>query len=136
MKRMLLTVSCLFLGVTLTQAAGKTWTGKISDSMCGASHKGMVSSHQKSGEMKQTEGKDADRECTLACIKEGAKYVFVSQGKVFEISNQNLPALEEHAGHMVKLTGDLAADGKTIEVSNITMLAKAEKSTKSDKGQY
>ena len=50
-----------------------------------------------------------------------------SQGKVFEISNQDFAGLQEHAGHTVKLTGDLNADGKTIKVSEITMLGKSEK---------
>jgi len=121
MKRLLLLAMLLLPGAMVIQAAEKTWTGKISDSMCGASHKAMIPGHQKSGEMSESAGNDADRECTLACVKKGAKYVFVSQGKVFQISNQDLPALTEHAGHEVKLTGDLAADGKTIEVSKIAM---------------
>lgn len=40
-----------------------TWTGTISDSMCGAKH-GMA--------------KMTDRECTEMCVKTGAKYIFVS----------------------------------------------------------
>jgi hypothetical protein len=102
--------------------ATKTWTGKISDSMCGVTHT-MVSEHQEKGEIPKTATNKGqkERECTLACVKAGGKYVFVSQGKVFEISNQDLAALQEHAGHTVKLTGDLDADGKTIKVSEVTM---------------
>ena len=124
MKKISMSVMSLLLGFTMTQAAEKTWTGKISDNMCGASHKAMIAGHQKAGEMSKQSEKDADHDCTLACVKQGGKYVFVSQGKVFEISNQNLPALEEHAGHSVKLSGELAADGKTIEVSKVTMAGK------------
>lgn len=47
MKGILVTVMSMLLGFTLAQTAEKTWTGKINDSMCGASHKGMVSGHQK-----------------------------------------------------------------------------------------
>jgi len=74
-------VWCCFvvlLGFTsLASAADKTWTGKISDSMCGASHAKMIAEHGGSGTAKMT-----DRECTQACIKAGGKYVFVTNGKV------------------------------------------------------
>jgi len=107
--------------------ATKTWTGKISDSMCGVTHK-MVSEHQEKGEISKTATNKAEkeRECTLACVKSGSKYVFVSQGKVFEISNQDYAGLQEHAGHTVKLTGDLDSDGKTIKVSEVTMSGAAD----------
>lgn len=90
-------------------AADKTWTGQISDSMCGASHQKMTSGHAGM----------TDRDCALACVKAGGKYVFVSDGKVYKIANQELPALQVHAGHMVQLTGDMKDDN--ITVSKITM---------------
>jgi hypothetical protein len=90
-------------------AADKTWTGQISDSMCGVSHQKMISGHAGMTE----------RDCTLACIKGGGKYVFVTDGKVYNIANQNLPLLQTHAGQTVQLTGDMKGD--TITVSNITM---------------
>lgn len=107
--------------------ATKTWTGKISDSMCGAKHT-MAKEHEQKGEVskKATTKADKDRECTLACIKNGGKYVLVSQGKVFELSNQDFAGLSEHAGHTVKLTGEMESDGKTIKVSEITMPGKAK----------
>jgi len=108
-------------------AATKTWTGKISDSMCGATHK-MVKEHEQKGEISKTASKaEKDRQCTLECVKAGGKYVLASQGKIFEISNQDFAGLSEHAGHTVKLTGDLNADGKTIKVSEITMPGKSGK---------
>jgi hypothetical protein len=61
------------------------------------------------------------RECTLACVKSGQKYVFVSQGQVYEIANQDLPALPQHAEHTVQLTGDLGSDHKTITVAKVQM---------------
>jgi hypothetical protein len=98
-------------------AADQTWVGKISDSMCGLSHKAMME-HDK---------KLTDRTCTEACVKAGAKYVFASNGKVYMIENQSDPALVTHAGHTVRLTG--AMNGDTITVSNIRMPA-AKKTTK------
>jgi hypothetical protein len=100
-------------------AADQTWTGKISDSMCGASH----NSDTEHGGKKMS-----DHDCTLACVKDHqAKYVFVHDGKVFNIANQDAAGLEAHAGHTVKLTG--ALDGDTITVSKMEMSGHMKKST-------
>jgi hypothetical protein len=60
-------------------------------------------------------------DCTLACVKNGSKFVFVSEGKVYPIANQDLGDLRTHAGHDVKVTGNLSSDGKTITVSKVEM---------------
>ena len=86
-------------------ADGHTWTGAISDKMCGADHKKMG-------------GKLSDTECTLACTKGGAPYVLVANGKVFQLTGQDA-ALRTHAGHTVVLTGELKGD--TIKVATIEM---------------
>ena len=100
----------LFLGVTAAPfAAEQTWTGQISDSACGAKHE----------EAAEGQGKMPDRECTAACVKGGSKYVLVSNGKVLPIANQDNKDLATHAGHTVKLTGELK--GASITVSKIEM---------------
>jgi hypothetical protein len=100
-----------------TSAADKTWTGKISDSMCGAKHNASTEHGAK---------KMSDRDCTLACVKDhSAKFVFVSGGKVYSVANQDFAALQEHAGHTVRLTG--AMSGDTITVSKIVMPAAKKK---------
>lgn len=59
-------------------AAEQTWTGQITDSMCKADHSVMSSG-----------GKPADaHDCTLTCTKAGAKFAFVSNGKVFDSSSR------------------------------------------------
>jgi hypothetical protein len=63
-----------------------------------------------------------DRACALACVKGGSQYVLVSDGKVYKIENQSLPALQTRAGQMVMVTGDLKGD--TITVSKIAMTKK------------
>ena len=73
-NRLLLGTLLLFAG---TGFAAQTWTGKISDSMCGLTHKGMI---EHSGGKITT-----DAQCTEACVKGGAKYVFTSGGKVYTI---------------------------------------------------
>jgi hypothetical protein len=104
------TVSAIALVFGLTAALGaapETWTGKISDSHCGAMHKPM-------------DGKKmSDRECTEMCIKAGSKYVFVVKDKVYQIADQKDAALATHAGHTVLLTGEMKGD--TITVSKIEM---------------
>ena len=88
-------------------AAQQTLTGEISDSMCGASHAGM-------GDM----GKNP-KDCTSACVKTGAKYVFVSNGKVYGIQNQNFKTLASNAGAKIQVTGDVDNDGKNITLTKI-----------------
>jgi len=79
--------------------------------MCGANHSGMSSQH--GGK------KVSDRDCTLACVEEGGKYVFVSNNKVYDIENQQYSGLQVHAGHSVRLSGELI--GSRIKVSGIEM---------------
>ena len=114
MKRIFIATSfCFLLGISSAFAAEQTWAGQISDAMCGKDH----------SMMKHGGKKVSARDCTLECVKGGSKYVFVSKGKVFDIDNQNMEELQLHAGHNVKLTGELAADGKTVHVSKIVMPA-------------
>jgi hypothetical protein len=104
---------CFLATVACAVAVAADWTGQISDSMCGASHAGMTSSHPGM----------TDRDCALACVKGGGKFVFVSDGKVYKIANQDSPLLQMHAGHAgVTLTGEMKGD--TITVSKVAMPAK------------
>ena len=114
MKHLSIALIAALLGVMSASAADQTWTGKISDSMCGAKHDTAAEHAGK---------KMSDRECALACVKDhNAKYVFVSGGKVYNVGNQDFAALQQHAGHTVKLTGEMSGD--TITVSKIVMPAK------------
>lgn len=98
---------CILAAGILMSAApalAATWNGTISDSMCGVKHQ--------TGEH---EGKKmTERDCTEACIKGGAKYVFVTGGKVYKIANQDFAGLKTHAGHKVTLTGDMKDDTITV----------------------
>lgn len=95
-------------------AASQTWTGTISDSMCGAKH--MDAEHGM---------KVSDKACTDMCVKKGAKYVFVSDGKVLAIANQHFKGLARQAGAAVKLTGEL--EGDTVTISKLEKAAKGSK---------
>lgn len=114
MKSILKGLCCVGLLAGLASfasAATMTMKGMISDSACGVSHAKMMAMHK---DIK------TDRDCTLACVKSGAKYVFVSDGKVYQIANQDLAALMKNAGESVSLTGDV--NGDTITVSKVMMM--------------
>jgi hypothetical protein len=86
-------------------AFAATWTGQISDSACGMTHAKMMAEHK---------NLKTDKDCTLACIKAGSKYVLVSDGKVYKISNQKLAALKTNAGETVEVTGTMKGDTFTV----------------------
>ena len=97
--------------VAIRAQAEQTWKGAISDSNCNGKHP--------AGEHDGKKMTDAD--CTGVCIKKGAKYVFVSDGKVYQLANQSSKTIAAHAGQTVELTGTIKGD---------TITAKQMKSTK------
>jgi hypothetical protein len=112
-------IVALGLAVSVSAAAQKpgeqTWTGKISDSKCKEKHMG--------GEHEGKKMTDAD--CTRVCVKGGAKYVFVSESKVYQLANQNSKTIASHAGQEVRLTGQMKGD--TISATQIVVAAKPAK---------
>jgi hypothetical protein len=60
----------------------------------------------------------AARECTEACVKQGASHVLVSQRKVYKLEDPG-KVVAAHAGHTVSLTGEMKGD--TITVTKIEM---------------
>jgi hypothetical protein len=95
------------------RAAETVLTGKISDSLCGASHAAMAA---KQG------SKVSDRDCVTACVsystENSPKLVFVGEsGKVYQIANQRFAGLLRHAGEPVSVTGDV--NGNTLTISKL-----------------
>src|ERR1700737_170326 len=73
-------------------AKAKTFTGKVSDSMCGANH---------------MESND-DAGCTRICVGKGAKYALVSGDKVYTLDTSDKAALAilyKQAGANATVTG-------------------------------
>ncbi|HVB29834.1 MAG TPA: hypothetical protein VNG91_08495 [Terriglobia bacterium] len=91
-----------------------TYYGDISDSNCGAHHKMPAN----------------PRQCTLECIKHGAKYVFVTRGRALMVENQNDPKLEQYAGEHVKVTGTKTSDHKGITVAKIVKVIRRRRKPK------
>jgi hypothetical protein len=93
----------LLVGVLAMAAGDSSWTGYIADSKCGvkAAHEGA-------------------RECTVKCVKAGAKYVFVNDAdkKIYAIDDQDKVAA--HAGHHVTVKG--MVEGDSLKLSSIDMV--------------
>jgi peroxiredoxin len=110
MKPVLRIVYSLSLLASFAPAAPVTLKGEIGDSNCAFSHQKVTQVHLSLN----------NRSCTLACVGDGAKFVFVSDGKIFKVANQDLPELKANAGYTVQLTGDLKDD--TITASKIILV--------------
>ena len=94
----LFAVSALFaLG-----AMAESMNGYISDAHCGAKHTD-----------------DSGMGCVQACVKRGAAPVFVSDGKVYKISDSSKDKVADHIGHKVKVDGKV--DGDTVTIDSISM---------------
>ena len=96
------------LSVVPSVAAGnnQTFTGKVSDAMCGAKH---------------TEAGIAPADCVRVCVKKGAKYALVVGDKVYTLDTSDqaaLDKLDKLAWEQAKVTG--TANGDTISVKSVT----------------
>jgi hypothetical protein len=82
----------------------QTFTGEVSDAMCGAKH--------------MMAGSAA--ECTRGCVAKGSKYALVVGDKVYTLDTSNktlLSKLYKLAGEKAKVGGTLS--GETIAVSSV-----------------
>jgi hypothetical protein len=81
----------------------QTFTGKVSDAMCGAKHMMPGAS---------------DAACTRACIKQGSKYALVVGDKVYTLEGGDAAALDKLAGENATVTGTVK--DKTINVASVS----------------
>jgi hypothetical protein len=100
-------VLCAGLAVVPKLSAGspQTFTGKVSDAMCGAKH---------------SEGSLAPAACVRACVQKGAKYALVVGDKVYTLSTSDQAALDELnklAWEQATVTG--SANGDTIALKSV-----------------
>src|SRR5258708_31754891 len=84
-------------------AAPETFTGVITDTMCGAKH-GMLKGQP-------------DDQCIKACVKGSSGYALFDGKNVLKLSDQKNSA--KFAAQHVKVTGVLSQATKTIKVSSI-----------------
>jgi hypothetical protein len=98
----------LGIGLSFSASRGadkvRTFTGEVSDAMCGAQH--------------MMEGSKA--ECARACLGKGSKYALVAGGTVYTLDSSDkkvLDQLNRLAGEKATVRG--TADGDTIKVSSV-----------------
>jgi len=102
-KFSLIALLCAVAVIMIAAAKPQTFTGEVSDSMCGAKH--------------MMENK---AECTRACISKGSNYALVVGDKVYTLNTSDKSALDELntlAGAQAKVTG--TANGDAIDVSKV-----------------
>lgn len=93
------------LAAVMSVAAQQSFTGRLSDSTCAASHQARA-------------GSLTDRQCLFLCIKALSKWVLVDHHKqVIPIANQDAPGLPLYAGRLVKLTGE--SNGTAIRLTRV-----------------
>jgi hypothetical protein len=81
----------------------QSFTGEVSDAMCGAKHMGSAA------------------DCTRGCVSKGSKYALVVGDKVYTLDTTDKAALDhlnKLAGEKAKVTGTLKGD--TIEVASVS----------------
>ena len=94
-----------FWAATPISGAEQTWTGQISDNICGAKHESGA----------EGQAVPPDKECTIACVRGGSKFALVaSDGKLYEFTNQDFKDLPTFAGDKVKVTGEMKDSGITV----------------------
>jgi hypothetical protein len=105
MQRVLTTALLIGVATVMSVAAQQTFSGRLSESTCGASHQPRA-------------GSLSDRQCLFLCIKALAKWTLVDHHKqVITIANQDAPGLPLYAGRLVKLTGE--SNGTAIRVTRV-----------------
>lgn len=99
---LLCTLLMVAFAISSAFAAGKSYTGTVSDAMCGAKHMGSAA------------------ECTRGCISKGSKYALVVGDKVYTLETSDkaaLSTLDKQAGAKATVTG--TEKDNTITVSSV-----------------
>ena len=90
-------------GMAMAADAPRTFTGVITDTMCGADHSHM--------------GIKPDSKCVRECVRAGSKYALWNGKKLYTLSDQQTP--EKFAAEKVKITGTLFEKTGIIKVDKI-----------------
>lgn len=100
----ILSFAFALLAPTAFAAKAQSFTGTVSDAMCGAKH--------------MMEGDPAA--CLRACVQKGSNYALVVGDKVYTLNSQNqttLASLDKLANKKATVKG--TADGDTITVTSV-----------------
>ncbi len=100
--RTLAVLLLLALGLYAADSKDQTFTGTVSDAMCGARHTMMP-------------GKP-DADCVRACVKAGTDYALVVGAKVYTVKG-NTADLDKFAGQKATVTGKVS--GNVIQATSV-----------------
>ena len=92
---------------TISACAAETFTGVITDTMCGPKPHTMMKGH-------------TEPECVKMCIKGPYVYALFDGATVMRLSDQKTPA--QYAARKVRITGTYDEKSKTIKVASIEPL--------------
>lgn len=93
-KKLAMAMLALLVSASLVSAVSKSWTGTVSDDMCGRTQHDMA--------------------CIEKCVAGGhAKYILVSKDKIYTLQPQD--KFKGLGGKQVKVTGTLSGDAITAE---------------------
>lgn len=111
MRNLTLVALLLLLGATVSRAANRTFTGQIMDDACA-----QMGNHDAGYKMT---GTNTPKDCTLACVKGGGKFVLYNAATktTYELDNQTEP--NAFAGEEVQVIGTYNPSTKTIHVVKI-----------------
>jgi hypothetical protein len=95
----------ILAGASMLAAAPQTFTGIITDTMCGKNHASM--------------GVSPDAKCVVECVKhdKSIKYALLVGDNVYVLSDQQTP--EKFAAQKVTVTGTLFEKTKILKVDSI-----------------
>jgi len=97
----------LSLGLLAADSKDQTFTGTVSDTMCGARHTMMPGL--------------SDDQCVRACVKAGSDYALVVGAKVYTLKG-NKADIDKFAGEKATVTGKVSGN-----VMQATLIAKPKK---------
>ena len=100
--RTLAVLLLLSLGLLAADPKDQTFTGTVSDTMCGAHHTMMPGL--------------PDADCIRACVKAGADYALVVGSKVYTLKG-NTADIDKFAGEKATVTGKVS--GNVIQATSI-----------------
>lgn len=100
-KRIVIFCAAMAICCGMSLAADSSFKGVVSDSMCGVKHGAAGAGSVK---------------CVEGCVSRGAKYVLVSDGKVYQLDSQD--KFKGMGGKEVTVNGTLSGD--SIAVSSVS----------------
>ena len=105
---MKIAIAAMTLALTVTAANADTFTGVITDTMCGAKPHSMMSKDR------------TDAECVKMCTKGPHEYSLLDGTNVIKLSDQKAAA--KYPAERVKVTGTYEEKNRTIKVTSIEPL--------------